>query len=59
MISFDDQRLAQAARDLAESEKLCAHESSSKFTRPINTPDKKVLFYPTSHLSMSFSHYSS
>ena len=40
MISFDEQRLSQAARDLAESEKLCANETTSKFTRKLNSKVK-------------------
>ncbi len=42
MISFDEQRLAQAGRDLAESEKLCANETTTKFTRTINSSNSKV-----------------
>ena len=42
MISFDDQRLTQAGRDLAETEKLCANETTTKFTRTTNSSDSKV-----------------
>ncbi|UJR35645.1 hypothetical protein I4U23_028395 [Adineta vaga] len=45
VISFDDQRLVQAGRDLAESEKLCANETTSKFTRPNLSPDPKTVTY--------------
>ncbi|CAF0945390.1 unnamed protein product [Adineta steineri] len=45
VISFDDQRLAQAAKDLAESEKLCSNETTSKFTRPNLSADSKTISY--------------
>ncbi|CAF0814161.1 unnamed protein product [Adineta ricciae] len=45
VISFDDQRLTQAGRDLAESEKLCTNETASKFTRPNPSPDPKTITY--------------
>ncbi len=45
MISFDEQRLAQAGRDLAESEKLCANETTSKFTRSLNSKVNESIEY--------------
>ncbi|CAF4832586.1 unnamed protein product, partial [Rotaria sp. Silwood1] len=42
VISFDDQRLAQAGRNLAESEKLCAHENWKKFTRTIKSVESNA-----------------
>ncbi|CAF5158891.1 unnamed protein product, partial [Rotaria magnacalcarata] len=48
VISFDDQRLSQAGRDLAETEKLCAHQNASKFTRTIKSPDSKTITHEES-----------
>jgi tetratricopeptide (TPR) repeat protein len=48
VISFDDQRLTQAGRDLAETEKLCAHETTTKFTRTIQPPNSKTITYEES-----------
>ncbi|CAF2379540.1 unnamed protein product [Rotaria sp. Silwood2] len=42
VISFDDQRLGQAGRNLAETEKLCANENSRKFTRTTRSLDSKA-----------------